>query len=76
MLGASISYRAQSLAIAIGTVVAYVVGMNDDTKTIEITVRPIRLTNEQYGELKRLAQIAELPVNRYVELLIKATLTQ
>jgi hypothetical protein len=50
--------------------------MEDTTKTVEITVRPIRLTNAQYAELKQKAQLAEMPVNRYVELLIKATLTQ
>lgn len=65
-----------TLAMVVGTLVAYVLSMEDTTKTVEITVRPIRLTNAQYAELKQKAQLAEMPVNRYVELLIKATLTQ
>ena len=39
-----------------------------------ITIRPVRLTNREYAELKQLAQLAKTSVAGYVETLIRSAL--
>jgi hypothetical protein len=43
-------------------------------ETREITIRPVRLTTQEYADLKRAAELERLSVGEYVAALIREAL--